>query len=54
MKEKPRYRTSLMLVAAPLVIVLAAVSLDLNQLLRGSLAWISGLGPWGPNSICSL
>ena len=48
MKEKRRYGKSLMLGAGLAIAVFAVVSLDLNQLLRGSLDWISGLGTWGP------
>ncbi len=48
MKEKRRYGKILMLGAGLVVTVFAVVSLDLNQLLRASLDWISGLGPWGP------
>ncbi len=48
MKEKRRYGKILMLGAGLVIAVLALVSLDLNQLLRGSLNWISGLGSWGP------
>ena len=47
MKEKRRYGKSLMLGAGLAIAVFAVVSLDLNQLLRGSLDWISGLGTWG-------
>ena len=47
MKEKRRYGKSLMLGAGLVIAVFAVVSLDLNQLLRGSLDWISGLGTWG-------
>ena len=48
MKEKRRYGKILMLGAGLVIAVFAVVSLDLNQLLRESLDWISGLGPWGP------
>jgi len=48
MKEKRRYGKSLVLGAGLVIAVFAVVSLDLNQLLRGSLDWISGLGTWGP------